>query len=175
MQNPLTYAALLLREMFTMLGDFVLPHIPKSDVGGIGFVNYAYLGAAPFFVNYLMILTGIWASGLSDIRKRTKEDLGFAALTCGQKWLTHIMNFGVAAVVFTSMYVSYNAVGADTILGVQGRYFIPLFLPFLSTLFGTVRIKNEKVKVYAERICVIVMVGCNLLMTYTMVIRAMNV
>ncbi|MCR5654845.1 MAG: DUF2142 domain-containing protein [Lachnospiraceae bacterium] len=175
MHNAVAYASLLLKEMFSMLGDYVLPYSKTLGVGGIGYVNYAYLGAAPFLVNYLMIAVGICTALTSDIRKRTKEAVGLAGLTKAQKALTHLMNFGVAAVVFTSMYVSYNAVGADTILGVQGRYFIPLFLPFLSTLFGCRQIGNEKVRQYIERGCVIVMIGLNLYMTWSMVVTAMNV
>ncbi len=37
----------------------------------------------------------------------------------------------VIALIWTILYLSYTEVGSEVILGVQGRYFIPLFLPLL--------------------------------------------
>lgn len=39
--------------------------------------------------------------------------------------------------VMTALYVSYNVVGADTIAGVQGRYFYPLLIPMLLLAVNT--------------------------------------
>ena len=100
------------------------------------------------------------------------------------------MNFGVAAVVFTSMYVSYTAVGSDKILGVQGRYFIPLFLPFLSWLLAwglgeksypwTKKLAGWREKLHAmpavyERVIFGVLFVINLCMTWTLIVLKMNV
>lgn len=39
--------------------------------------------------------------------------------------------------VMTALYVSYNVVGAESIAGVQGRYFYPLLIPMLLLLNNT--------------------------------------
>ena len=42
-----------------------------------------------------------------------------------------------------SLYVTFTPVGADEVLGVQGRYFIPLVLPLVLALPGLLSIKKE--------------------------------
>lgn len=168
LQNPLTYTGVLLKEMFGMLFGYTL--------GGVPYAGYAYLGTAPFWVNWLLILLGVFAA----LFARTKEKLGKAV--CG---LTHLMNFGVAAIVFSSMYISFTAVGSDQIMGVQGRYFIPLFLPFLSCFFGReeeskkglVHVKNKlrSLPCVYERVIFGVLAAVNLYMTWKLVILKMNV
>ena len=166
--NPLTYAGVLLKEMFGTLGSYT--------IFGVPYVAYAYLGTAPFWVNWLLILTGIFAAVFTAVMEKLGKGIGA---------LTHLMNFGVAAIVFSSMYISYTAVGSDQILGVQGRYFIPLFLPFLSCLFGMGERKETKITaakqklsslpaVY-ERIIFGILGAVNLAMTWQLVILRLNV
>lgn len=166
--NPLTYAGVLLKEMFGTLGSYT--------IFGVPYVAYAYLGTAPFWVNWLLILTGIFAAVFTAVKEKLGKGIGA---------LTHLMHFGVAAIVFSSMYISYTAVGSDQILGVQGRYFIPLFLPFLSCLFGMGERKETKITaakqklssipaVY-ERIIFGILGAVNLAMTWQLVILRLNV
>ena len=117
--NPWAYTKTLLQEMFGMLFGYTLGRVP--------YVGYAYLGTAPFWINWLLIPAGIFAAFFAGIKKKIGKAIG---------GLTHLMNFGVAAIVFTSMYISFTSVGNSRIMGVQGRYFVPLFLPFLSCFFG---------------------------------------
>lgn len=167
--NPLTYTGILLSEMFGMLLGYTLKGVP--------YVGYAYLGTAPFALNWILILLGSFAALYAPVRKK----VGGAF-----EGLSHLMNFGVAAVVFTSMYISFTAVGNDRILGVQGRYFIPLFLPFLSCLFGkkgmdrlkgagVFREKLERFPGLYERIIFGVLGAVNLFMTWKLVILSVNV
>ncbi|MBQ8189564.1 MAG: DUF2142 domain-containing protein [Lachnospiraceae bacterium] len=176
--NPLTYTKILLQGMFGKLFSYLDIF---TSIGKVPYVGYAYLGTAPFFVNWILIVLGVFASVFADV----KNAIG--------KWfggLSHLMNFGVAAVVFTSMYVSYTAVGSESILGVQGRYFIPLFLPFLSCLFAwglgekayswTKKLAGWREKIHAlpavyERVIYGVLFVINLWMTWTLVIMRMNV
>lgn len=132
MNNPLDYTKLLLGSMGGMLADYLTCKLP--------FVGYAYLGFAPAFVNYVMIAIAAIAT-LFTARERqyyvVEDKRWFKRSAIGLKFilLTLLMCFGVTAVIWTSMYVSYTAVASPVILGVQGRYFIPLFLPFFSCFF----------------------------------------
>lgn len=181
--NPLTYTKVLLTEMFGMLFGYL-------GIGGplrsVPFVGYAYLGTAPFFVNWILILLGIFAALFATVKQKMSK---------GFNGLSHLMNFGVSAIVFTSMYISYTAVGSDQILGVQGRYFIPLFLPFLSCFLGwgltgknagnkagkiSEKINAAGEKLHAmpavyERVIFGVLIVVNLWMTWTLVVLKMNV
>lgn len=167
--NPLTYTKVLLSEMFGMLLGYTIRLVP--------YVGYAYLGTAPFVVNWILIILGFFAALYAPVRKKIGGVF---------EGLSHLMNFGVAAIVFTSMYISFTSVGNDRILGVQGRYFIPLFLPFLSCLFGKqgmdrlkgagiFREKLQKNTGLYERIIFGVLGAINLFMTWKLVILGVNV
>ena len=169
LENPLTYTGVLLSEMFGMLFGYILKGVP--------YVGYAYLGTAPFAVNWILIILGVFAALYAPVRKKIGGIF---------EGLSHLMNFGVAAIVFTSMYISFTAVGNDRILGVQGRYFIPLFLPFLSCLFGKkgidrlkgagiFREKLQQTPGLYERIIFGVIGAVNLFMTWKLVILGGNV
>ena len=149
--------------------------------GKVPYVGYAYLGTAPFFVNWVLIILGLFAALFANVKQRIGKWFG---------GLSHLMNFGVAAVVFTSMYVSYTAVGSEQIPGVQGRYFIPLFLPFLSCLLAwgrgeksylwTKKLAGWREKLHTmpavyERVIFGVLIAVNLCMTWTLIILKMNV
>ena len=71
-----------------------------------------------------------------DFYKKEKNDRGM------------VFNMGFILVVivlltFTSLYVEWTAVQAGEILGVQGRYFIPLLLPLILCLIGRKKEENE--------------------------------
>ena len=176
--NPLTYTKILLSDMFEMLFRYIDCLTP---IGKMPFVGYAYLGTAPFFVNWVLMILGFFAALFANVKQKIGKLFG---------GVTHLMNFGVAAVVFTSMYVSYTAVGSEQILGVQGRYFIPLFLPFLSCLLAwglgektypwTEKLAGWREKLHGmpavyERVIFGVLFVVNLCMTWTLIILKMNV
>lgn len=49
---------------------------------------------------------------------------------------------GTSALMASALYVSYTAVGSSTIEGCQGRYLIPLVLPFLALFFNS-KMRND--------------------------------
>ncbi|MCI8483796.1 MAG: DUF2142 domain-containing protein [Lachnospiraceae bacterium] len=59
---------------------------------------------------------------------------GEADLTVKQKWILGIASGLSVAFVWGALYLSFNEVGRTLILGVQGRYFIPLLFPFYMLL-----------------------------------------
>lgn len=168
LHNPLAYTKTLLQEMFGMLFGYTLGRVP--------YAGYAYLGTAPFWVNWLLILAGIFAALFAGIKEKIGKAIG---------GLTHLMNFGVAAIVFTSMYISFTSVGNSQIMGVQGRYFVPLFLPFLSCFFGAGEGKEKGIILAKnrlqrpgglyERVLWGILWGVNIYMIWALVILKMNV
>lgn len=132
LENPVTYTALLLRSMLTEVVDFF--------TGRKLFLNYGYLG------DFSVICTWIGAAALLSAAVFSPKEEHRESLTAGCRSLYLVMIFGVSAVVWTSMYISFTAVGSSTIEGVQGRYFLPLFLPFLYCFMNaryTLPIKQE--------------------------------
>ena len=57
--------------------------------------------------------------------------------------------------IFTGMYVFWTSielgVGADTITGVQGRYFIPIIPLAMVVLSNSILSKNEKTKSFMKK------------------------
>lgn len=157
--NPLTYAKVLLGSMFGMFTGYLF--------GGDSFIGYAYLGFKGWIWTWICLVLAFFTAMCSD-KKEKRASIGMKYIV-----LNLIMIFGTAAIVWTSMYVSYTAVGADSIAGVQGRYFIPLFLPFFSCFFQD-KCKVSFSSLWINRIGFFVLGGLNLYMLTELVLVAMN-
>ncbi len=128
LKNPLEYTVLLLRSLFKTSFDYIL--------GTSTWLLYAYAGRFPAV---FAVISALLFAGLSLVQ--LEEDRKYVLET---KWkvLFGIMVFGVASVIWTGMYVTFTSVGADYINGVQGRYYIPLIMPFM-LIFKNNVIKNK--------------------------------
>jgi uncharacterized membrane protein len=93
--------------------------------------------------------------------------------------MSFISRFGIFIVIALSyvlvnllLYLTWTPVGAGTIQGVQGRYFIPLllFLPFLSRNVHPVQSEEEVVKTHNNiqfvALCFIILVLMHTLFEY---------
>lgn len=60
-----------------------------------------------------------------------------------QKVWIALTTIAVIGLIFTSLYVQWTTIGSDSILGIQGRYFIPI-LPLIALLIGSqLKIKSD--------------------------------
>lgn len=159
LSNPLAYTKVLLSSMGGMLWDYLF--------GGDSFIGYAYLGFKSFLWTWLCLGAAFLTAMFWEKEEKRK--------TIGVKYilLNLLMIFGTSAIILTSMYVSYTPVGSDTIAGVQGRYFIPLFLPFFSCFFQN-KWKLPVSRLWVNRIGFFLMAGLNLYMITDLVLIAMN-
>lgn len=158
--NPGTYTLLLLSSMAGMLGDYLF--------GGSDFFQYGYLGTAPTIATYIVLLLALWLA-LVSAKGEKRRGIGWKNIV-----LMLIMILGTSAIVWTSMYASYTTVGADEIRGVQGRYFIPMFLPF-AVCFLNGRWESRLQQHNRSRIMFGVMAALNMCMIYSLVITVMNI
>ncbi|MBQ8527162.1 MAG: DUF2142 domain-containing protein [Lachnospiraceae bacterium] len=158
--NPGTYALLLLRSMLEMAGGYLF--------GNTNFFQYGYLGTAPKIMTYAVILLALWLM-LAAAKGEKRRGIGIKYII-----LMLIMILGTSAIVWTSMYASYTTVGADEIRGVQGRYFIPMFLPF-AVCFLNGRWESRLQQHVRSRIMFGVMAAINMFMIYGLVITKMNI
>lgn len=157
--NPLRYTVLLLDSMLRMAAESF-----TTD----SFINYGYLGKAPVVFTWIAMGLAVW---MSIWRPKDEE---CRLLSKPHLALTILMLLGLCAVLWTSMYVSYTAVGADRIEGVQGRYFIPLFVPFFVCFFTKKR-RSRLDRAKIGQIAFLIMNVMNLYMLFTDVLYTMNV
>lgn len=160
MSNPLAYTVILLKAM----GGMLLGYLD----GKSNFFQYGYLGTCSTIFTYIVIVLAGWLSIFSA--KQTEK----IKISVKYIVLNIIMILGTSAIVWTSMYASYTAVGETTISGVQGRYFIPLFLAFFSCFYND-KLESKLSRIGRGRVMFSVMAGINLWMIWTLVIAVMNV
>jgi len=126
LQNPLTYTVLLLKSLVSTAWNYTFGRAPWLDL--------AYCGILPASFS---LATALLVAGTVLIRTREESTLTVKPV---YKGLLAVMIFGIACVIWTSLYGTYSVVGSATIDGVQARYYLPLMLPFFC-LFGNNRIK----------------------------------
>lgn len=115
---PFSYAGMLLSSMFVRIADWF--------TGKDQFLMYAYLGTPGTLCTWIFF-AAVCFSALAGCPHERQEHL-----KAGNKALFITMVSGMSAVVWTSLYLSFNAVGSRVIEGVQNRYFTPvLFLFFI--------------------------------------------
>lgn len=113
---PFSYAGQLLKSMFGRVADWF--------TGKDQFLMYAYLSTPGTLCTWIFFGTAAFAAlvGCKE-EQRSRLKTGDAALFA-------VMVFGMSAVVWTVLYMSFNAVGSPVIVGVQNRYFTPMLFPF---------------------------------------------
>ncbi|SDX52733.1 Uncharacterized membrane protein [Eubacterium barkeri] len=127
-------------------------------------VSLAYSGNLPS-VYSLMAICGLFSLAILDDSDTLKYKRSEKAVILS----IIIISWGL---VVTALYITFNSIRAITILGVQGRYFAPLIIPF-SLLF-----KTEKIKTYFNQnrvnaivisavVCVLIAVVAKLFFMYS--------
>lgn len=114
--EPFGYTKILLNFLKTYL-----------SVGSMkNYINtFAYLGNGTIFVTWLFIAAIVFTTATD----KDKYD-NFNGLNC-VRVIDILLFFGIICLVATSLYISFTAVGSNTIRGCQGRYITPLLLPLL--------------------------------------------
>lgn len=86
-------------------------------------------------VPYVLFIMLIFATIVDDSIKEKFE--------LWQKIIITLVILAIIALIFTSLYVQWTTVGSKSILGIQGRYFIPI-LPLAAILIGSViKVENK--------------------------------
>jgi len=133
LSEPLTYTAILLRQMKSW---FRQCWFGADCMTFMGHIVSGYSEFKGYYVPYLIMLTaGIVLS--HDRKHFTENDVeGESFLSLPLRMFTLLMVFAASALVWTAMYVAFTVPGAPEIAGVQGRYFIPLMFPAYLSLCG---------------------------------------
>lgn len=119
LQNPASTVVIFVNTLLNM-GDFYLSSLLGGSLGWLQIGVPNLLCSLPFAVLFC----------LACLKKRQEEA---APLRFLPKCWTLLLILGSCGLILASMFLSWTPLGSGTILGVQGRYFLPL-LPALFLL-----------------------------------------
>ena len=115
LRDPFRYAGILLKCMV----DNMLPRKAYRYLESM-----AYFGQGNHYIGDMLVLTAV------TLLDRVKE----TSLYIGRRLIILLCSLSVVVLAMTSMYIVFTALGADTILGFQGRYMLPALFPVLYVL-----------------------------------------
>lgn len=124
--NPVAYAKLLLKQIKDTFWDYIL----GSPV--IGYMGHLKASTCTMLSTVLLVFV--------TITDRTKENTEI--LSAKIKIVVGVLVFATISLIWTALYLSYTPVAAQTIGGVQGRYYIP-FLVFIFLIFNSDKFSNK--------------------------------
>ena len=117
LSNPLTYA----KTLFKFMCSYLSVGSAKEYISNMAYVGYGY-GYGTMLS--LMLITAFTDKNRYDLNNKYSI----------VKAVNIVLFIGMAALIATALYISFTAVGSDTISGCQGRYLAPLLLPVLSVI-----------------------------------------
>ncbi len=122
LSNPITYLLTVLQWCQAELGNI--------NEAGMHITALAY----PAFSNQEACINigrlYILALPLVALASRAKDSRSFAK---PHYWIASFASCAVTlGLIITALYISFNSVGSSSIAGVQGRYLLPLLLPFFA-------------------------------------------
>ena len=135
LSDPLGYAGLLIGQMISWIPQCFIGPDCTTFMGGIVSGTTGFRG---FWIPYFLLILGSCLEPLMrGMRYRMKA--------MEKLWIL-LMILGSSVLIWTSMYVAFTEPGADSIAGVQGRYFIPLMFPLYLVLSSLLLPLNERIR-----------------------------
>ncbi len=144
--NPVGYAKLLVMQILYSAVDFT--------VGNGIFGTFAHYGYFPFSGFFTVLMVFMAVTDTDHGKLRIRERIGILAVV-----------MLIVCFIWTAMYISFTPVGAATINGVQGRYFIPVVIPLLLALQSG-QVENR----IPKRIYYSIALGGPMLLTYSVIL-----
>lgn len=127
LRHPIEYAITLIKFLFVYWN-------PEGFiVSNKYFTNFAYYGASAGSVILICLL---FVTAFTD-----KNDRDIHSSKPWFKFLIGAGSFAGTALVATTLYISFTAVGSSTVAGCQLRYLFPFLFPVFSVI-GSCKIKN---------------------------------
>ena len=117
----------------TILVEFLLnEYLPVSSLEG-AFTNFAYLGSLNALVP---AATGLMTLGLAVVAILDSDSMSARLISWRNAAWALVIICCTLGLVCTSLYISFTAVGSETISGVQARYILPLIPVFFLFVFN---------------------------------------
>ena len=143
---PFAYIKLLLETMANSVGEYFLGYKSRTFFG--------YMGGNRENLYLLSVVLTVFVTVTGENKIRLNRKI---------KIMMGVILTGVAALIWTALYLDFTPVGAEMINGVQPRYYIPLMFPVM-LLFSSDRIKCEINELRYNRIVLltnlVILSGC---------------
>lgn len=125
--NPITYTRILLKSIWDTLGSY--------SFGSPATLNFAHLGviSEPFGFILIILVCFVLLTDRNTVNVNINKY---------QKIYVSVIIFCIICLCWTALYIGFTPIGAETIEGVQGRYFIPI-LPLFFTIFYSKKISTN--------------------------------
>ena len=145
LHNPIEY----LQRLFTTISVFGGDYIYSLLGSELGWNEFAYM-----YTLFPLLF------GLLFIYANTSDESIKVRLTKYQNIIIGLIILAVVGLIFTSLYIQWNEPQNTTIIGVQGRYFIPLipiatFFIFSKLKFTRDQTEEQVTKKAGIGICII--------------------
>lgn len=146
LSHPLAFIRVILLDLNNNLFGYIASAL-GSDIASYN-VNLSKIIFNIFYIYFIIIF-------LTKYNEKEK-------ISNNCRFLCFIIIVSSALLIYTSLYLQWNPVGEKRIMGLQGRYFIPLILP-LCLLFDNNLFENKKL--FSNKIMntMIIMININAL------------
>lgn len=147
LSHPLSYIRVILSDIENSLFAHYTVNLIGKDIAHFN-VHLSTIIFNVFYIYFIIIF-------LSKYNLKEK-------ISNNTKFLCFIIVLSSTLLIYTSLYLQWNPVGEKRIIGLQGRYFIPLILP-LCLLFDNNLFENKKL--FSNKIMntMIIMININAL------------
>lgn len=150
--NPLVYSVLLLKSTF---GQFFNKFFGVATITKMG-----YMGCAPIVALIILDVTMLVLAFVNFEGKKSELDKY-------QRVFIVFLIFCVNCLIWTALYLSFTEVGGTEIQGVQGRYFLPLFIDLLMCI----SINKLQVKINRDKLRYVLCMVTTIIMLVTIYIN----
>ena len=133
LEYPLEFVKIIPRTLLSFTTD-IFGELLGNNLGGLNIPIYSLP----------LVLVGIYLLYISVIPEER-------AFSTGVKWIFALVWMAVVALTFGSMYLGFNSVGNNLIVGFQGRYLIPIILTFLfsfEAISSQRQVKDRRAVIY---------------------------
>ena len=137
LHNPTAYAKVLTKNVAATSYDYLIGDTRTY----LPYLATRLASSAPTTLLPLLNLLSLGLVFYVFFTDKHKEK-GTKELKGSTKWWMLVAVGGIVVLIWTALYLSFTAVGSSTIAGVQGRYYIPLFL-LAAAILSPRHIKNE--------------------------------
>lgn len=131
--HPISYILTMLNTIIVEWQDFLMMMF------GIQMTIYGI--EMPNFIEYIFLMLIIF---LGVFRSPDEKQIILGKIS---RWILILINLSIILLIFTAMYVGATNVGSNLIIGIQGRYFIPILFTMGFSLYSIKQIKVNK-KIY---------------------------